>query len=195
MLTDRQIRELCVMQGDLAMITPFMENLTQQGVISYGLSSTGYDIRATSEWYEVGTGESVMDVKQPDSFSDHFKRVQPSETFIDIPGHTYMLTHSLEYMRMPRDVSGVCVGKSTYARAGLILNTTPLEPGWEGSITLELYNPLPCPIRVYYQEGICQVLFFRVDNPISSYSDRGGKYQGQLGVQLPLIHKHNVSIK
>ena len=171
------------------MIEPFEERLTRQNsggpVISYGLSSYGYDLRVADE-FKVFTNlnHSLID---PKNFNEN--------AFVDfqgdaciIPPNSFALARSVEYFRIPRDVMTICVGKSTYARCGLIVNVTPFEPEWEGFVTLEISNTTPLPARVYANEGIAQVLFFKGDEPPEiSYKDKKGKYQGQQGVTLPKL--------
>ena len=167
------------------MLDPFEENLKRQGVISYGLSSMGYDIRVTDE-YKVFTNlkQAVVDPKQfsQDSFVD-FKGAE-----CIIPPNSFTLARSVEYFRMPRSILGICLGKSSYARCGIVVNITPLEPGWEGHLTIEISNTTPLPARIYSFEGIAQVLFFEAGSlPEVSYADRKGKYQSQQGITLPRV--------
>lgn len=179
-LNDQQITELAT--G--GMIEPFTATLERQGVISYGLSSFGYDLRAAPEWKIFTNAWSA--VADPKNFE--------SRSFIDIQGdsviippNSFVLTRSLEYIRMPQDVLAVAVGKSTYARLGIVANVTPLEPGWEGHVTLEFSNTTPLPARMYANEGCVQLIFFQGQKPGVTYSDRQGKYQGQLGITLPRL--------
>jgi len=181
-LVDWEIREYV---QQYRMLEPFEEQLKRDGVISYGLSSMGYDIRVTDE-FKVFTNvkQAVVDPKQfnPDSFVD-FKGV----TCV-IPPNSFALARSVEYFRMPRSVLGLCLGKSSYARCGIVVNITPLEPGWEGHLTIEISNTTPLPARIYSFEGIAQVLFFEAGSlPEVSYADRKGKYQGQQGITLPRV--------
>ena len=167
------------------MIEPFEDRQVRAGVVSYGLSSYGYDIRVTDE-FKVFTNinSTVVDPKNfdPRSFVDVRADV------CIIPPNSFALSRTLEYFRIPRDVITVCVGKSTYARCGLIVNVTPFEPEWEGYVTLEISNTTPLPAKVYANEGIAQVLFFQSDEPCEiSYKDKKGKYQAQRGVTLPKI--------
>jgi dCTP deaminase len=167
------------------MIEPFEDRQVRQGVVSYGLSSYGYDIRVADE-FKVFTNinSTVVDPKNFDnsSFVD-FK----TDVCI-IPPNSFALAKTVEYFRIPRDVLTVCVGKSTYARCGLIVNVTPFEPEWEGFVTLEISNTTPLPARVYANEGIAQVLFFQSDEPCEvSYADKKGKYQKQQGLTLPRL--------
>ncbi len=180
--SDRWIRQMALEHG---MIEPFVENQVRQGVISYGLSSYGYDIRVTDE-FKIFTNalSAVVDPK-------NFQR----ESFIDfkgdvciIPPNSFVLARTVEYFRIPRNVLTICLGKSTYARCGLIVNVTPFEPEWEGFVTLEISNTTPLPAKVYANEGISQVIFFESDEPCeTSYADRKGKYQSQQGIVLPKI--------
>ena len=167
------------------MIDPFVESSMRQGVVSYGVSSYGYDIRVSNE-FKVFTNvnSAVVDPKNfvPASFVDLTTDV------CIIPPNSFALSRTVEYFRIPRDVLVVCVGKSTYARCGLIVNVTPLEPEWEGFLTLEISNTTPLPAKVYANEGIAQLLFFGGDGICEqSYKDKKGKYQGQIGVTLPRI--------
>ncbi len=177
---DHWIRKMALEHG---MIEPFVENQVRQGVISYGVSSYGYDMRVADE-FKVFTNvyNAIVDPKEfaPDSFVD-FK----GDVCV-IPPNSFALARSMEYFRIPRSVLTVCLGKSTYARCGLIVNVTPFEPQWEGYVTLEISNTTPLPAKVYANEGIAQVLFFEGDEECeTSYADKKGKYQGQTGVTLP----------
>ena len=167
------------------MIEPFVERLQRDGVISYGLSSYGYDARVSRE-FKIFTNvdSAVVDPKDfsPKSFVD-----REGDTCI-VPPNSFALARTVEYFRIPRDVLVICLGKSTYARCGIIVNATPLEPEWEGHVTLEFSNTTPLPARVYANEGVAQVIFLESDEVCeTSYKDRGGKYQGQQGVTLPRI--------
>jgi dCTP deaminase len=173
------------MAQEKRMIEPFVENQVRQGVVSYGLSSYGYDIRVADE-FKIFTNvySAVVDPKNfdPRSMVD-FK----GEVCI-IPPNSFALARTVEYFRIPRDVLTICVGKSTYARCGIIVNVTPFEPEWEGFVTLEISNTTPLPARIYANEGIAQVLFFQGDEPCDvSYADRKGKYQKQQTILLPHI--------
>ena len=181
-LVDWEIREYA---KKYRMLEPFEEHLKRDGVISYGLSSMGYDIRVTDD-YKIFTNvrQAVVDPKQfnPDSFVD-FK----GATCV-IPPNSFALARSVEYFRMPRSVLGICLGKSSYARCGIVVNITPLEPEWEGYLTIEISNTTPLPARIYSFEGIAQVLFFEAGStPEITYADRKGKYQGQQGITLPRV--------
>ena len=167
------------------MIEPFVDDQVRSGVISYGVSSYGYDVRVGDE-FKVFTNvfNTVVDPKNfdPRSFVDIKADV------CIIPPNSFALATTVEYFRIPRDVLTVCVGKSTYARCGLIVNVTPFEPEWEGFVTLEISNTTPLPARVYANEGIAQVLFFQSDEACEiSYADKKGKYQKQQGLTLPRL--------
>ena len=167
------------------MIEPFAEKQVSRGVISYGLSSYGYDIRIADE-FKIFTNinTAIVDPKEFDT-----------KSFVDfkgdiciIPPNSFALGRSVEYFKVPRKVMTICVGKSTYARCGIITNVTPLEPEWEGFITLEVSNTTPLPARIYANEGIAQILFFESDEMCEvSYGDRKGKYQGQRGITIPKV--------
>ena len=167
------------------MIEPFVEKQVAKGVISYGLSSYGYDIRVAPEFkIFTNVNNSVVDPKNFDrrSFVDFKGKV------CIIPPNSFALGVSREYFRIPRGVLAVCVGKSTYARCGIIVNVTPLEPEWEGYVTLEISNTTPLPARIYADEGIAQMLFFEADEECEiSYKDKKGKYQKQKGLTLPKV--------
>jgi dCTP deaminase len=180
--SDRWIRKMALEHG---MIEPFTETQVRSGVISYGLSSYGYDVRIADE-FKVFTNinHTVVDPKEfdPRSFVD----VQGPQCII--PPNSFALARSVEYFRIPRNVLVVCVGKSSYARCGIIVNVTPLEPEWEGIVTLEVSNTTPLPARIYANEGIAQFLFFRGEEVCeTSYADKKGKYQAQKGLTLPRV--------
>jgi dCTP deaminase len=167
------------------MIEPFEDRQVRAGVVSYGLSSYGYDTRVADE-FKVFTNvyNTVVDPKNfdPKSFVD-IKAVE-----CIVPPNSFALARTIEYFRIPRDVLTVCLGKSTYARCGIIVNVTPFEPEWEGHVTIEISNTTPLPAKIYANEGIAQVLFFQSDEPCEvSYKDKAGKYQMQRGVTLPKI--------
>lgn len=179
---DHWIRKMAL---EHKMIEPFVENQVRQGVISYGVSSYGYDMRVADE-FKVFTNVygAVVDPKNfsPNSFVDIKGDV------CIVPPNSFALARSMEYFRIPRSVLTVCLGKSTYARCGLIVNVTPFEPEWEGFVTLEISNTTPLPAKVYSNEGIAQVLFFEADEECEiSYGDKKGKYQGQVGVTPPRL--------
>ncbi len=179
---DNWIRKMALEQK---MIEPFVDGQVREGVISYGVSSYGYDVRVTDEFKIFTNVHSAMvDPKNfvPESFVD-FK----GDVCI-IPPNSFVLARTAEYFRIPRNVITMCIGKSTYARCGLIVNVTPFEPEWEGYVTLEISNTTPLPAKVYAFEGIAQVLFFEGDEPCDvSYADRKGKYQRQETIVLPRI--------
>jgi len=167
------------------MIEPFVDEQVRAGVVSFGLSSYGYDIRVADE-FKIFTNinSTVIDPKQfdPQSFVD-----VKTDVCI-VPPNSFALARTIEYFRIPRDVLTICLGKSTYARCGIIVNVTPFEPEWEGYVTLEISNTTPLPAKIYANEGLAQVLFFQSDEPCErSYADKKGKYQGQKGVTLPKI--------
>ena len=167
------------------MIEPFVDEQMRGGVISYGVSSYGYDIRVADD-FKVFTNvyNTVVDPKNfdPKSFVDIKADV------CVIPPNSFALARTIEYFRIPRNVLTVCLGKSTYARCGIIVNVTPFEPEWEGHVTIEISNTTPLPAKIYANEGIAQVLFFESDEPCTvSYRDKKGKYQAQRGVTLPKI--------
>ncbi|MCY4019521.1 MAG: dCTP deaminase [Chloroflexi bacterium] len=171
------------MARDHRMIEPFVDQQVREGAISYGVSSYGYDLRVSDE-FKIFTNvrSAIVDPKHFDDAS-----------FVDfrgdvciIPPNSFVLSRSVEYFRIPRNVLTVCLGKSTYARCGLIVNVTPFEPEWEGFVTLEISNTTPLPAKVYANEGLAQVLFFEADDACEqSYADKKGKYQGQTGVTPP----------
>ena len=166
------------------MIEPFEERLVREGVISYGLSSFGYDLRAAPEWKILNNDlSSHVDPKNLDPKS----LVENEGKEVVIPPNSFALTRSLEYIRMPDNVIAIALGKSTYARCGIVVNVTPLEPGWEGHVTLEISNTTPLPAKVYAGEGIVQLLFLEGPRPEVTYRDRKGKYQGQKGITLPRV--------
>ena len=173
------------MATEHAMIEPFVESQRADGKISYGLSSYGYDARVADE-FKVFTNvdSAIVDPKAfaPDSFVDRKVPV------CIVPPNSFALAHTVEYFRIPRDVLTICLGKSTYARCGIIVNVTPLEPEWEGQVTIEISNTTPLPARIYAFEGICQFLFLLGNEPCeTSYADRAGKYMHQRGVALPRL--------
>ena len=180
--SDRWIRRMAT---EHRLIEPFVENQVRTGVISYGLSSYGYDIRVADD-FKIFTNinTTVIDPKlfDPRSFVDLKAPV------CIVPPNSFALARTVEYFRIPRDVLTVCLGKSTYARCGIIVNVTPFEPEWEGTATLEISNTTPLPAKIYANEGIAQVIFFQSDEVCSiSYADKKGKYQAQRVVTLPKI--------
>jgi len=180
-LSDITIREL----ARKGMIDPFVEGQKRDGVISYGLSSYGYDARVADE-FKIFTNVDSQ-IVDPKDFSPSCFVDRQTDCCI-IPPNSFVLARTVEYFRIPRDVLVVCVGKSTYARTGIICNVTPLEPEWEGHVTLEFSNTTPLPAKLYANEGAAQFLFLRGDRPCeTSYADRKGKYQGQTGVTVPKL--------
>jgi dCTP deaminase len=179
---DRWIRRMAEEHG---MIEPFEAGQVKDGNISYGLSSYGYDIRVAQEFKVFTNVHNV--VVDPKAFDDRsFVDVNAKECII--PPNSFALARTEEYFRVPRDTLVVCVGKSTYARCGIIVNVTPLEPTWEGYLTLEISNTTPLPAKIYGGEGIAQLLFFQGDEePEIAYADRNGKYMNQQGVTLPKL--------
>jgi dCTP deaminase len=168
------------------MIDPFVDKMAQESIISYGVSSYGYDARVSDE-FKIFTNvdNAIID---PKNFS--------VQSFVDrktdcciIPPNSFALARTVEYFKIPRDVFVLCVGKSTYARCGIIVNVTPLEPEWEGQVTLEFSNTTQLPAKIYANEGACQFLFFQISETCDvSYKDRAGKYMKQLGVTLPKVY-------
>ncbi|NQW50691.1 MAG: dCTP deaminase [Rhodospirillales bacterium] len=181
-LSDRWIRRMAQEKG---MIEPFVDGQKRDGVISYGLSSYGYDARVGTDFkIFTNVNSSVVDPKNFDQQSF----VDRNTDVCVIPPNSFALARTVEYFRIPRDVLVICVGKSTYARCGIIVNVTPLEPEWEGHVTLEFSNTTPLPAKIYANEGACQFLFLQGNEPCEiSYRDKAGKYQGQRGVTLPKI--------
>jgi dCTP deaminase len=179
---DWWIRKMAQEKG---MIEPFADRQIRKGVISYGVSSYGYDVRIADEFrIFTNINTTIVDPKDFDSRS----LVEFKGDVCIIPPNSFALGRSVEYFRIPRDVMTICLGKSTYARCGIITNVTPLEPGWEGYVTLEISNTTPLPARIYANEGIAQVLFFESNEPCEiSYADKKGKYQAQTGVTLPKV--------
>ncbi|HJQ58091.1 MAG TPA: dCTP deaminase [Vineibacter sp.] len=181
-MSDRWIRKMALEQG---MIEPYVDAQKRDGVISYGVSSYGYDARVGGQFKIFTNVDSA--VVDPKNFTANSFVDRQTEVCI-IPPNSFALASTVEYFRIPRDVLVICVGKSTYARCGIIVNVTPLEPEWEGHVTLEFSNTTPLPAKVYANEGACQFLFLRGDEPCEvSYRDKAGKYQGQRGVTLPRI--------
>jgi dCTP deaminase len=180
--SDRWIRATAIQHG---MIEPFSEKQVREGVISYGLSSYGYDLRVSDE-FKIFTNVNTT-VIDPKNFDERSFVTMRAESVV-IPPNSFALARSVEYFRIPRNVLTICVGKSTYARCGIIVNVTPFEPEWEGFVTLEISNTTPLPARIYAMEGLCQILFFESDEPCEvSYADRKGKYQNQQGIVLPKL--------
>lgn len=167
------------------MINPFSEKQVRAGVVSYGLSSYGYDLRVADEFkIFTNVNSSIVDPKKFDEKS--FVTIN-SDVCI-VPPNSFALARSVEYFKIPRNCLTLCVGKSTYARCGIIVNVTPFEPEWEGFVTLEISNTTPLPAKIYANEGLCQILFFESDEVCeTSYKDKKGKYQAQTGIVLPKI--------
>jgi len=180
--SDRWIRR---MAQEHDMINPYSEKQVSQGVISYGVSSYGYDLRVSDEFkIFTNVNSTIVDPKKFDERS--FVTVNADVAII--PPNSFALARSVEYFKIPRDILTVCVGKSTYARCGIIVNVTPFEPEWEGFVTLEISNTTPLPAKIYANEGLCQILFFQSDEVCeTSYKDRKGKYQAQKGIVLPKL--------
>ncbi|MBI4183209.1 MAG: dCTP deaminase [Proteobacteria bacterium] len=181
-MSDRWIRQMAL---ERAMIEPFVDGQKREGTISYGLSSYGYDARVSEEFKIFTNVDSA--IVDPKGFSE--------KSFVDrkvgvciVPPNSFALGHTVEYIRVPRDVLVICLGKSTYARCGIIVNVTPLEPEWEGQVTLEISNTTPLPAKIYAGEGICQFVFLKGNEPCAvSYADRAGKYMRQRGTTLPKL--------
>ena len=181
-MPDSWIRERAVNDG---MIEPYVDSQRRDGMISYGVSSYGYDARVSRE-FKIFTNvdNAIVD---PKAFSDQSFVERDTDVCI-IPPNSFALASTVEFFRIPRNVLVICLGKSTYARCGIIVNVTPLEPEWEGHVTLEFSNTTPLPAKIYAEEGACQFLFLKGEGePEISYADRGGKYMGQRGVTLPKI--------
>ena len=179
---DKWIRKMAKEQG---MIEPFVDSQVREGAISYGVSAYGYDIRVSDE-FKVFTNvfNSVVDPKNFDDKS--FVEIKADHCMI--PPNSFALARTVEYFRIPRSTITLCVGKSTYARCGIIVNVTPFEPEWEGFVTLEISNTTPLPAKIYANEGIAQVLFFEADEMCDiSYADKKGKYQKQVGITPPKV--------
>ena len=186
-LCDSQIRELVG-------IEPFEENSKRKGRVSFGVSSYGYDVRVGT-LFKVFTnvaptgGQTIVDPKE---FNDEmFVTIDTEKTGRDhiiIPPNSFALAETVEEIKVPRDVLAICVGKSTYARCGIIVNVTPLEPEWRGKVTIEISNTTPLPAKIYANEGIAQMVFLKADRVCAvSYADKGGKYQDQVGLTLPMV--------
>ena len=179
---DHWIRKMAL---EKRMIEPFTDSQVRDGVISYGVSSYGYDIRVADE-FKVFTNvySTIVDPKHFDTRS----MIDYKGDVCTIPPNSFTLARTVEYFRIPRQVLTICLGKSTYARCGIIVNVTPFEPEWEGFVTLEISNTTPLPARIYANEGIAQVLFFEADEQCeTSYADKKGKYQAQQSISLPKL--------
>ena len=181
---DRWIRHMAQTHG---MIEPFVEGQVRAGVVSYGLSSFGYDIRVADEFRIFTPATGQLSVIDPKAIDDRAMVPYQGEVCI-IPPNSFALARTVEYFRIPRNVLTICLGKSTYARCGIIVNVTPFEPEWEGYVTIEISNTTPLPAKIYANEGACQFLFLKGNEPCeTSYADRAGKYMGQRGVTLPRL--------
>ncbi|MEY3230541.1 MAG: deoxycytidine triphosphate deaminase [Planctomycetota bacterium] len=188
-LSDGQIR-------DHVKIEPFERVVKRPGRISFGVSSYGYDVRVGTRFkvFTAATRSGDAAVVDPKAFSDDMMvevdvASRPADKqYVIIPPNSFALCETIEYLEIPRDVLAICVGKSTYARCGLIVNVTPLEPEWRGKVTLEISNTTPLPARVYANEGVAQLIFLKADRVCDvSYADKGGKYQDQSGLTLPRV--------
>ena len=181
-LSDKWIKKMAL-EG---MISPFQENQVRMGKISYGLSSFGYDARVSDE-FKIFTNINGSEIVDPKNFKPtNFVTKKVSECII--PPNSFVLASTVEYFKIPDDILVICLGKSTYARCGIIVNVTPLEPGWEGYVTLEFSNTTPLPAKIYAHEGVAQFIFIKGNEiPKVSYADRKGKYMGQKGVTLPKV--------
>ena len=180
--SDRWIRRMATEHG---MINPFSEKQVRESVISFGLSSYGYDLRVADE-FKIFTNVNCT-VVDPKNFDERSFVTVRNDVCI-VPPNSFALARSVEYFKIPRTVLTICVGKSTYARCGIIVNVTPFEPEWEGFVTLEISNTTPLPAKIYANEGLCQIIFFESDEICeTSYADRKGKYQAQKGIVLPKL--------
>ncbi len=182
--SDRWIRRMAI---EFGMIDPFepgqVKEIDGRRIVSYGTSSYGYDIRCANEFkLFTNINSTIVDPKE----FDEKNFVDVTADSVIIPPNSFALARTVEYFRIPRNVLTICLGKSTYARCGILVNVTPFEPEWEGYVTLEFSNTTPLPAKIYANEGVAQVIFFESDEVCeTSYKDRGGKYQGQRGVTLP----------
>jgi dCTP deaminase len=182
-LPDTHLRRLADEQD---IIDPFVDHQVRDDVVSYGLSSFGYDMRIAGE-FRVFTPNIYNSIVDPKRIDERAMVEYEVDDHILIPPNSYVLGRSVEYFRMPSDVLAVVLGKSTYARSGIIVNVTPLEPGWQGHVTIEISNATPLPAKVYAYEGIAQVVFLKGEAPETSYADKEGKYQNQEGITLPRL--------
>ena len=180
--SDRWIRKMSLERD---MINPFSEKQVREGVISYGLSSYGYDLRVADEFkIFTNVNNALVDPKNFDEKSF----VNVTTDICIVPPNSFALARSVEYFKIPRSILTICVGKSTYARCGIIVNVTPIEPEWRGKITLEISNTTPLPAKIYANEGIAQLIFLKGDRVCAtSYADKSGKYQDQRGLTLPRV--------
>lgn len=175
-----------IAQKNTSMINPFFSEKQKNGIISYGLSSYGYDARV-ADTFKIFTN-AYSSIVDPKNF-DNKNFIDIKTDICTIPPNSFALAHSVEYFKIPRDVIVLCIGKSTYARCGIVVNVTPLEPEWEGHITIEISNTTPLPAKIYANEGICQCIFLKADTICKkSYSDTSGKYMKQTGITLPKIN-------
>ena len=173
------------MAKEQAMISPFEDKQIREGKISFGVSSYGYDARVSNE-FKIFTNVN-SEIVDPKNFKPTNFVTKESDECI-IPPNSFVLARTVEYFKIPSDVLVICLGKSTYARCGIIVNVTPFEPEWEGYVTLEISNTTPLPAKIYSNEGLCQILFFESDEECeTSYKDKNGKYQGQINITLPKI--------
>lgn len=191
LLCDRQIKKLCL-DVEKPMLDPFIDRQVRtdtdnKRVISYGLSSCGYDARLAPEYFLFDPASNNWGVIDPLSPPDESCFERHGGDYIIIPPNGYILGRTIEYFSMPDDVAATCVGKSTLARCGAIVNVTPIEPGWCGYVTLEIGNITPVPLKLYANMGIAQFLFHKIDRPDVTYGDRGGKYQNQTSITLPRV--------
>jgi|TARA_B110000914_G_C15360708_1_gene398378 dCTP deaminase len=181
-LSDKFIRKLAIEKD---MISPFEDKQVRGGKISYGLSSFGYDARVSEEFkIFTNVNSEIVDPKnfKPTNF------VTKNVPVCVIPPNSFALARTVEHFKIPKDILVICLGKSTYARCGIIVNVTPLEPGWEGHVTLEFSNTTPLPAKIYANEGVAQFIFLKGnETPEVTYADRNGKYMGQTGVTLPKV--------
>jgi dCTP deaminase len=181
-LSDSWIKKMAEEQG---MIKPFVDKQERSNNISYGLSSFGYDARVSNE-FKIFTNVNSSFVDPKNFSNDNF--ITKTQDVCIIPPNSFALASTVEYFKIPRDILVICLGKSTYARCGIIVNVTPLEPEWEGHVTLEFSNTTPLPAKIYANEGACQFIFLKgIESPKVSYADRKGKYMKQKGVTLPKI--------
>lgn len=188
-LSDQEIGQLCDPQSDNPMVTPYSNKLIRENgqnekIISYGQSSYGYDIRVDRQ-YKIFTNISSA-VIDPKNFQESIF-VEHEGDYCIIPPHSFVLCRSMETFNMPKNVTAICIGKSTYARTGLIVNVTPIESQWAGILTIELSNTTPLPLKIYSEEGIAQLLFFKGADCLTTYKERKGKYQNQTGITLPRL--------
>ena len=195
MLSDHEIRDLCIDKNGIpfedAMISPFSEAVSGNGIISYGLTSAGYDLRlGTDIWIMKNTYGDVVSpkrIKDEAYINRIYDRMTISGVFV-LPPHSYILGKTHEWLNIPRGLKGSCTGKSTLARVGIVVNTTPMEPAWKGFLTIEIANTSPCSVEIYQGEGIAQLELTMLHTPCEiSYADKGGKYQNQQGVVPALV--------